>query len=86
MIKIDIGGRTTEFALKKTKAERAYDHGSVIQVYDAGEERYLLIPLEVLPWQTARNASGLRQLEDDDDLGKTAITDLLWQRLYQGAG
>jgi hypothetical protein len=62
-ITITIGQQTRTYTLCITTAPRDYDYNGVLEIYNAGDERYILVPLNKIVWQRGRNASGLKTLK-----------------------
>lgn len=81
-ISISIGDITVPYKLAKTNAPKAYDNESVIDIYDGGEERYVLVRADSWVWQRGRNNSGMYYLLESDGIPFRVISEQLWKRLF----
>ena len=77
----------TELVSFDTSNEGIYSRpGDVIEIYDGGTERYILVRVDSLDWQQRRNHSGLYPLEDaSDDIPEASISEQLWERVTSQA-
>ena len=83
MITVTIGQATVNYQLCETSAPKAYDGGSVMELFDGGVGKllYILVREDTLKWQTLRNRSGTYDLVPTDAIPEIDIELRLWKRL-----
>ncbi len=80
-VTISIGKQERTYGLYETNAPAAYDYGGVLEIYDGGGTRLLLVPANQADYQAGRNASGSYTFKASDDIPESAIADDLWNKV-----
>lgn len=78
-ITVTIGKDIVTYELWTTRAPRGADYNYVMELYEGDGLRYVLIPIQHVPYQTTRYGSFLgADTRPSNDMDQTHIAEKLW--------
>ena len=81
MITLEVNDTRESYMVLRTNAPKDYDYPYVIELYDGGDERHILVPTKHVDHQSGRNTSGLFQTHVDVECTKEYVESFIWNRI-----
>ncbi len=85
-IEIRIGTYIYSYGVVSTSASKAYDYAATIEIYDAGDHRIVIVPMEYIEKQVKRYMTSLDpscDIATKDDHMNAYVANMLMKKLLK---